>query len=158
MSFLVNFSCRKCADNGCLGTMVSLLDGLLYEVCHSLWIIAKIKLAKCLSEPNLQKYLPAKISTYTVAQSCILSHQFNDTNSFFFSSKSVTTIHTILPCESTLYRQNIYTLYTIIWNEYIFSKCCLHLVVLLFTLLVLSYLAYSFLSCLLFLSCLFVLT
>ena len=28
--FLINFSCWKCADDGCLGTMVSLLIGLLY--------------------------------------------------------------------------------------------------------------------------------
>ena len=26
----MNFSCWKCADDGCLGTMVSLLIGLLY--------------------------------------------------------------------------------------------------------------------------------
>ena len=30
MPFLINFSCWKCADDGCLGTMVSLLTGLLY--------------------------------------------------------------------------------------------------------------------------------
>ena len=28
--FLMNFSCWKCADDGCFGTMVSLLIGLLY--------------------------------------------------------------------------------------------------------------------------------
>ena len=28
--YLMNFSCWKCADDGCLGTMVSLLIGLLY--------------------------------------------------------------------------------------------------------------------------------
>ena len=28
--FLMNVSCWKCADDGCLGTMVSLLNGLLY--------------------------------------------------------------------------------------------------------------------------------
>ena len=30
MPFLMNFSWWKCADDGCLGTMVSLLIGLLY--------------------------------------------------------------------------------------------------------------------------------
>ena len=30
--FLINFSCWKCANNGCMGTVVSLLIGLLYAI------------------------------------------------------------------------------------------------------------------------------
>ena len=78
--FLMNFSCWKCADDGCLGTMVSLLIGLLYmQVCNSLWIIAKIKTRE-MSEPNSRKYLPAKISTETVVfQLClfVVAHFFS---------------------------------------------------------------------------------
>ena len=41
--FLMNFSCWKCADDRCLGAMVSLLIGLLYASLQLPWIIAKIK-------------------------------------------------------------------------------------------------------------------
>ena len=39
----MNFPSWECADDGCLGTLVSLLIGLLYASLQPLWIIAKIK-------------------------------------------------------------------------------------------------------------------
>ena len=56
----------KCADDWCLTTIVSLLIGPIGStICNSLCKIAKIKTRE-MSEPNSRKYLPAKISTYTV--------------------------------------------------------------------------------------------
>ena len=49
------------------GAMVSLLIGLLYASLQlPLDNRENKKITKCVSEPNSRKYLPAKISTYTV--------------------------------------------------------------------------------------------
>ena len=63
----MNFSYWKCADDGCLGTMVSLLIGLHYASLHLPLDNRENKNLRnvCLSQIR-EKYLPAKISTYTV--------------------------------------------------------------------------------------------
>ena len=71
--FLMNFSCWKCADDGCLGTMVSLLFGLLYASLQLPLDNRKNRNSRnvCLSQIS-RKYLPAKISTYTVTSHWIV--------------------------------------------------------------------------------------
>ena len=78
----MNFSCWKCADDRCLGTMVSLLIGLLYASLQLPLDNRENKNSRnvCLSQirGNIfpRKFLPVKISTYTVYQGCDLSGFF----------------------------------------------------------------------------------
>ena len=80
----MNFSCWKCADDGCLGTTVSLLIGLLYmQVCNSLWKIVKIKtcemsvwaeFAKISSRENFYIYSIQKLTMLEHKNGLVLSN------------------------------------------------------------------------------------
>ena len=80
MPFQINFSCWKCKL-----THWSTLCKFATPF-GKLW---KWKLAKCLSEPNPRKYLPAKISAYTILEHCDLLHNLQSTRKTFSCSLGI---------------------------------------------------------------------